>query len=265
MHTYAQTNLQLFNQLCANGYSDADMARILQAYKVAMQLFTGQFRVCGKTFISHVVGTASILCSLRSSANAVAAGLLHAAYTNGDFGDGTKGIAPLKRERLRREVGHDVEDYVSRYSALRWNKQTIPAIRDGFDALDPIDREVLLMRLANELEEYLDLGLIYGRDLKQHTDAPHDINVVVEIAEKLGCPTLASELVKVYRESFLVAHPLELRTLSVQSYSTLIPPRSYRRRLSVLAYHWFERGYGSFRSALGMRKNPHSESKPKSR
>ncbi len=88
MHSYAQTNIQLFNQLRQDGYSDADLILVRNAYELAMVLFTGRFQPSGKSFIAHVVGTASILAWLRLPAPVVAAGLLHNVYENGDFGDG---------------------------------------------------------------------------------------------------------------------------------------------------------------------------------
>ena len=96
MHPYAQTNVQLFNQLRSQGYSQNDRERVREAYEFAMRLFTGLFLPSGKTFIDHLVGTASILTSLRMPVEVVVAGLIHAAYLrrfwsqqNGDVGGET--------------------------------------------------------------------------------------------------------------------------------------------------------------------------------
>ncbi|NJL09589.1 MAG: hypothetical protein HC908_03480 [Calothrix sp. SM1_7_51] len=66
MHCFAQTNIQLFNQLHREGYSSTDLSLIANAYSLAMELFTGTFRPSKKTFIAHLVGTASILASLHA-------------------------------------------------------------------------------------------------------------------------------------------------------------------------------------------------------
>jgi (p)ppGpp synthase/HD superfamily hydrolase len=63
MHAYAQTNIQLLNQLRAGGYATAELARIRDVYEFAMLLFTGRYQPCGKPFIDHLVGTVSILAS----------------------------------------------------------------------------------------------------------------------------------------------------------------------------------------------------------
>lgn len=81
MHQYAQTNLQLFNQLRLNGYSNTELACIFNAYKLVVSLYTACFRPSGKTFIAHLVGTATILSFLRAPASVVAAGLLHMRIT----------------------------------------------------------------------------------------------------------------------------------------------------------------------------------------
>ena len=81
------------------------------AYAFAMRLFTGCFRQSGKTFISHLVGTASILAEFHASATTVAAGLLHSAYSHGEFGTGERGISEAKRKQLRLVVGSEVETY----------------------------------------------------------------------------------------------------------------------------------------------------------
>jgi (p)ppGpp synthase/HD superfamily hydrolase len=201
-----------------------------------MCLFAGRFRPSGKTFIAHLVGTASILSSLRVPIEVVAAGLLHAAYIYGDFGDEDRGISEAKREQLRGVVGRRIEEYVDRYTIQPWNEKTISAICDSLDALSPIDRDVLLMRLANELEDHLDLGILYCGNVKQRQ---HYINrsgaILVKIAEELGFPTLAADLAQIFRESTLAEIPAQLRRPSNSSFT--LAPSYYQRRLLVVFRH----------------------------
>jgi len=72
MHTYAQTNVQLFNQLRRDGYSNNELSCIRNAYEHAKRLFTGLFLASGRTQIAHVVGTASILGSVHLPTEVVA-------------------------------------------------------------------------------------------------------------------------------------------------------------------------------------------------
>lgn len=65
--------------------------------------------------------------------NVIAAGLLHAAYIYGEYGTDERGITEVKREQVRRAVGAETEELIARYTALKWNNQTIPIIRENID------------------------------------------------------------------------------------------------------------------------------------
>jgi (p)ppGpp synthase/HD superfamily hydrolase len=255
MNTYAQTNVQLFSQLRRDGYSKDELGCIRNAYELAMCLFTGFFLASGRTQIAHVVGTASILGSTHLPAEVVTAGLIHNAYWTGDFGDGRRGISEARRKQVIYAVGKDVEEYVYRFPALRWNSETIPVIRDGLSALGPIDRDVLLIRLADQLEHYLDLGGFYYHEGVERCleFTNHNGPIMVEMAEKLGFPTLAAELARVFRETILAETPAELLNEVSRSRPLVIAPKSYRRRLSVAFHQEFIRGFCYFRRELHQR------------
>lgn len=232
MHSFAQTNIQLFNQLQDNGYSDDELVLIRNVYKFVMRLFAGYYRSSGKTFISHLVGTASILAYLKVSAMIVASGLMHAAYTNGDFGDGEKGISEAKREQVKRIVGYDVEEYVARYTAFKWNQETIAGIHSNIKIgnLDSVNRDVLLIRLANELEEHLDFGILYCGELKFNQYTAHNLELIVEISEMLGFTILANELKRVISETAKSKIFPPLANLYGQNESFCLFPQSHHQR-----------------------------------
>ncbi len=230
MYSFAQTNIQLFDRLSRQGYSETELSCIRKAYELTMSLFTGFFRGDGKTFIAHLVGTASILASVNAPVEVVAAGLLHAAYMQGDFGDGKKGISNSKREQVRRTVGKDVEEYIAKYTELKWNEESISAIAQNLNTLTPSDRHVVLMRLANELEDHLDLGILYCAHFeKELRFVKSSGDLMIKIARELGCGSLAAELTRVFAEVTSANIPAGLR--SSQSYSFQLPPKSYQKRL----------------------------------
>lgn len=199
MYYFAQTNIQLFNQLTDAGYSESDILTISNTYKLAIELFSGYYRSSGKTFIAHLVGTASILTFVNSNTEVIAAGLIHAAYEQGDFGDGTRGISKFKQKQVQKVVGATVEKYVAKYAALKWNQQTIPNIYNNLDKLDAVNKKVLLMRLANELEDNLDCGQLYHQDAHIHLSTINTYgDLIIEMAHKLGYSTLAAELLKAF-------------------------------------------------------------------
>jgi len=230
MHSFAQTNIQLINQLRGDGYSTTEISTVVTSYELAMRLFTGLFRGSGKTFIAHLVGTASILGTLRVPSSLVAAGLSHAAYSAGDFGDGKKGMANAKREWIKSGIGNEVEEYVARYTALSWRDEAIPAILDGLGSLRPLDRDVLLIRLANELEEFLDFGILYcGDEKRRQVNYVSTGKHMIEMAEKLGYPKLAVELEKAFEEAVRAEIPGVLRRPDARNFSFLVAPQSYQR------------------------------------
>jgi len=185
----AQTNLALYRQLHNLGYQSQSLKRIRGAYELAMSLFAGRFRACGRVFLAHLVGTAGILAELGASEPIVTAGLLHAAYEQGDFGF-TRWRH--RRERIRAVVGDDVENLIQRYDQLKWNETSIPLIFDRLNALQETDRAALLIRLANELDDHLD----FARQLSNkgaHRVASHP-DIIIAMAASLGHPTLAESL-----------------------------------------------------------------------
>ncbi|MGH7834256.1 MAG: hypothetical protein ACREQK_11470, partial [Candidatus Binatia bacterium] len=115
------------------------------------------------------------------------------------------------------------------YTALRWNSRTIQPVYDSFHSLAPMDRDVLLIRLANELDDLCDLGVLYclKADSKRHYYLRFG-PMLVEMAEKLGFPALAAELTRALAETAAAEIFAEIR--SRKPGVVLVAPRSYCRR-----------------------------------
>jgi hypothetical protein len=237
MHSYAQTNVQLFNQLRSEGYSKNERQRVLTAYELAMRLFTGLFLPSGKPFIDHLVGTASVLASLHVPVEVVTAGLIHAAYLHGDFGGAADGMSEDKRKQVRDAVGAAVEEYVARYDALHWSPDSMLLVRDRVDDLGPVDCNVVLMRLANELEHQLDFGALYFAGTRHQKSQQRFIErygpVMVQIAEQLRSFSLAAEMTAVLKETTSAELPVEPCIRTDEHAAYLVVARSYRVWLRV--------------------------------
>lgn len=233
MNQYAQTNIQLFNQLQKLGYASSELKRVANAFKFAMQIFTGMFRASGKTFIAHLVGTASILAHLQAPCKLIITGLLHAAYSHGDFGTGQIGITKAKKNQLVQVVGEEIEDYIARFTTLDWNTQVMAITCEQVATLNMIERDILLVRLANELEERLDLGILYCGDFKHQIYAERDY-LLPEIAIKIGYPALAEAFNKAFKELASAELDREICNLTHQQASTLVIPNSCHRKTQVL-------------------------------
>src|SRR4051812_2155144 len=152
----AQTNLQLYEQLISRGWTARDLAAVRDAYELSAQLFSGRYRASGKTFVAHVVGTASCVAAIGGTPPMVSAALLHAAYEHGDFGpdqDRAHG-----RARLVDEVGPEVEALVAEYTATPLNVATIEDLQRRAADLPSLTRDVVLIRTANEVDDHVDRG-----------------------------------------------------------------------------------------------------------
>lgn len=225
---YAQTNLQLYRQLRASHPPEA-VARAAAGYELAARLFTGRFRGSGKTFLAHLVGTASVLAGIGAPADVVAAGLLHAAYAQGEFGSGVPGVTPARRARLVRAVGEEAEALVRGFTELAWNERAIPELLARAATLGPRERDVVRIRLANELEDFLDLGTLYGTHAEADRKWAEAVGpACAELARRLGHPGLAAELERVFEESARESLPAALRRPHGGSY--LLAPASHRLR-----------------------------------
>jgi gluconolactonase len=232
MSSYAQTNLQLFNQLRLNGYTPTDLSLVRDAYELATALFTGRFQPSGKSFMAHVIGTASILASLRSHAALVAAGLLHNVYEQGDFGAGGGGRSQTSRREIRRVLSPEVEEYVSRFPDLHWRSRAVEMAHSNPDRLPSMERSVLLIRFADYLEHLIDFDVLYySEPVRRYYLDQSDW--VPEIAEKLGLKALAVELKQAIRAVEAAELPVELPRHRIKDSSFVIAPASCCKRFTV--------------------------------
>jgi (p)ppGpp synthase/HD superfamily hydrolase len=229
---YSHTNIQLFDQLIRQGYSTKEIGTVLYSYELSVHLFTGRFQPSGNVFISHTVRTASILAGLQAPAEVIAAGLIHSVYWTGDFGDAGTGISDSKRNLIRQAVGEAVEEYVYRYCVLPWNIQSIPILRNRIDELGLDERNVILMKLANDLEHHLDGELLYyGYKERQRLIQQGDI--MVDLAQKLGFPKLADDLSRVVKKSASAEVPEEIQKLtnSRRKYEVILASGEHESRV----------------------------------
>lgn len=236
----AQTNLQLYNQMLAQGRSNEELALVKGAYDLAALLYSAHYQSDGKPFISHGVGVASILCHLRLPAEVVAFGLVHNVYGNGDFGDGRqRKSTPARRSRVRAAVGPDVEALALRFGDFRVNAKTIDHIEAELESYGDFERYLVMTELADHLEKCVDDGALYFGDAAWTIG-----NIVllgdrmVMIAERLGQPRLATML----KEGFgaLAGRPLAPRILRQEGQigMAMKMPLSVRKRLypGIVAY-----------------------------
>jgi (p)ppGpp synthase/HD superfamily hydrolase len=240
--TYAQTHLQLLGQLRDGGYDGDDLVVVKRAYTYACELFTGAYRGSGKPFVCHLVGTASVLASLELPATIVVAGLLHAAYQVGDFGAGWLGRSDDKREQVRRRVGDEIEALIHRYTLHPWETDTPADLAHRLTKGDAVDRDVILIRLANEVDDHLDLGVQYCRNAAERLIRLRRVQGdMIVLARELDQPRLGQALEAVFEQCLTVQLAEPLRT--PHSLTFVVPTISrarwrWRRVLAIATRVW---------------------------
>ena len=239
MPNYSQSNLQLFNQLLAQDYTQANLQSVHKAYELSRLLFSGRFTASGRSQLVHGVGTASILGFWKAPAHVVAAGLLHNIYNNGDFGDGSRGISQQKRILLRESLGPDIERELSDFALLKWNEKNISLFNLGKGPLTP---NLVLIRLADLLDHTSSGGLFYDHKMMKRKKGMR-LSIppfVIEAANVLGVPGVGQELerLRIANNSPQPFAALYEKFGSPQGGFNVLPP-SYAPKTSVRVMKFF--------------------------
>ncbi len=248
MFEFAQTNLQLFKQMDEEGYSLADRAMVAGAYRQIMPMFSGRYRGNEKPFISHLVGTASILVSGRMDVDLVLAGLLHAVYMAGDFGfqPGTR-QTQRKRQVTREWAGDAAETIIAAYDDSRWDPESVKSWLSMHDPLTELERSVIILHLANTLEDFLDHGVGYCRGSKlARLSRPEMQRDILTLAHCHAWPVLATNLNNAFSDFNSGKTPV-VRAGFIGESALILPP-SARRRLLPIGLGWLVRRLRRFKT-----------------
>jgi hypothetical protein len=231
----AQTNVQLYNQLRERRLPVAGLALVHAAYDLLSELYSGYYQADGKPFVAHGVGVASILASTGQPAEIIAVGLLHNAYGNADFGDGRRHVVTAYRRRIvRGAVGEEVERLLARFQEIRIGRTGIAEARRALPERSADERALLLVDLADYLEKYADMGVLYYGQNDWVLDTSDEIGEqLVAFAGALGHSGLGGELAAAIEEARAQdPAPAELRPADGRRYLKLVVPRSCRPRLA---------------------------------
>jgi (p)ppGpp synthase/HD superfamily hydrolase len=158
-HGYARIWPQLANQLIVLGWSEQVMVETGAAFRLSLTLFGSLYRANGAPFVSHTIGSASILAIHGAPTVLVQGALLHAAYTNGKLATPLRATLNAEHRKLvARQVGSGVEEIIRNYR--RYPPSLVP-VPEKVDAYEEDVAAVILIRAANHLEEMLDFGLSF--------------------------------------------------------------------------------------------------------
>jgi hypothetical protein len=132
------------------------------------------------------------------------AALLHAAYFLHTFeGSSRRGPRRADRELLKARLGIEAETLIRIYTETNWDAETLARHAQRVDALPSRTRNLLLITLANELEDHLDAAEAYAGHTGSAPVSPRHAEACIALAQGLGHDALALDL----REAFeLAAH-----------------------------------------------------------
>ncbi|OOZ16266.1 hypothetical protein BOW35_00035 [Solemya velum gill symbiont] len=212
MISIAQTNLQLYRQLIACRWSDRELKAARAAYELAMELFPCRFRSSGKPFVSHLVGTASVLAVCDFPPDVVIAGLLHAVYLQGDFLDGEKGITEKRRKFIAQKLGKRVEGAIAGYSKLPWDLSVVTKLLGTSTSLGELERKILAIRIANDIDDHLDCGMVLSNKTEKIETGNGEPHPLSRLAIRNELQQLSELVDEVYADQYETELPDVLRS-----------------------------------------------------
>ncbi len=194
MRSFALTYPQLIGQGRALGYRPADLARVRDGYDFAERMADGVYRPHGQPLITHLVRTAGIAMAEQLPTPAVVASMNHAAYEMHKFDDSRRRPeSRAHRDELVLALGAEAEALVWAYHETPWYG-CVGDYVDGAAALDEQTGQVLVLRLANALEDHLDDALLYTKPRGKPIEVDED---AIALARALGRYVLADEIAAV--------------------------------------------------------------------
>jgi hypothetical protein len=199
-----QTLSGLFDLAQSRGFSQEEWDMVQVAYRLAMVLTNGVYRPCGRPFINHLVGTASVLVHYNFRSRVVGAGLLHAAYTHGSD---AAAEAEANVERIDKLLGGKESRLEARVRAYtlrssRWRR--LMASADWQLELSVEDAEILAMIAANEVDMHLSGEFRFSGRRDMETRDVGDL--MTYACGMLGVPGLA-ETVRIEAQKLLQIAP----------------------------------------------------------
>ncbi len=192
VHELRQTLAGLQEQAQAQGYQAKEIEMLTNGYLVSLNLMNGGFRPCGRPFINHLAGTASVLLKYRFRMKTVAGGLLHAAYSHSGarISDPMAYLTQVARKLGGR--GSSLERFVQAYTMRSGRLKALLAEGSPHEALTMLDVEVLAVLMANEIDMYMSGE--YRRSGRDDAMGEPVFELACSVVDSLGVTGLAQTM-----------------------------------------------------------------------
>jgi guanosine-3',5'-bis(diphosphate) 3'-pyrophosphohydrolase len=179
-------NVKQIIDLIEGGINKKEEELLKKAYTFAEHAHTGQKRLSGEDYFSHLCETAKNLARLGMDTQTIAAGLLH------DTLEDTK----TTEEDIKREFGDDILFLIKGVTKLgtlkyRGHERHVESLRKFFVAMAN-DLRVVIIKFADRLHNLSTLEFL--REDKRHRIALESLDVYAPLANRLGMGKLKGEL-----------------------------------------------------------------------
>jgi len=147
-----QTFTGLLELARRKGYDTRDLERMEASYWHALWLCNGGYRPCGRPFINHLVGTASVLVHYGFEVRLIQAALMHAAYTHAPHYDGgPENTVAAVASRLG-GLGNSLEQAVRAYTLRSKRWQQLSELPNWQNVATMTDVDTAILTLANDTD-----------------------------------------------------------------------------------------------------------------
>lgn len=222
----AQTNLQLYQQLARESWDAHQIALVQGAYELAASRFARLLRPNGKSFLAHLVGTASVTAAHGGDATTVAVALLHAWRSHAFHR--LRWRPPGLRGRFPRQLSPALCEGIRNYELMHSTLRDSAPAAEAVHAYSPAEQNSALIHLANEYEELLDGP---GEAVSGKQRSADYIADLAMLADALGKPLLSAQLASLKSGEDLSSPKYKLRSTWRRSYAPdHESPRSVLRR-----------------------------------
>ena len=186
-----QTPSALLDLAAARGYGEQEIVQFVHAYGLAQVLMDGGYRPCGRPFINHLAGTASVMIRYGFRHELVVAAMLHAFYTHCPPHRAGVETAFATVRGLLGGPDSPIERRVRAYTRRDTANGSSVVPRSLAD-LSVLDAEVLMLVVANEIDMHLSGELRYSG--RPDTLAPAWMPPIADACRLLGVPGMVETL-----------------------------------------------------------------------
>jgi hypothetical protein len=185
-----QTITGLIELAHARGYTAGDIVNIKSAHWTALLLSSGGYRPCGRPFINHLIGAASVLVHFGFEARVVVAALLHAAYTHAPKMRGGAQETVDTVTRILGGSGSPVDRMVRAYTVRDKRWAELAGFDNWQDVATTEDADTAIIAMARLIEMRLS-GEVRSTGRTDDEDDLATLEKAEEICDIIGVPGLA--------------------------------------------------------------------------